>query len=77
MPGKKWLFGLLLAALSMTTGCCHFCDRWCGARSGYTPAAAPCCVPCCPQTVGASPVPAATGWNQPAAVAPVACVPCR
>jgi hypothetical protein len=79
MPGKKGLLGLLLALVSMTTGCCRMCDRFC--HSTPTVAAAPqCCyVPCCPAgTVAASPavpaVPAvpAAGWNQPGV-----CTPCR
>jgi hypothetical protein len=61
-----WLTGFLLAALA-NTGCCRWCERWCG--HGHAPAYAPTayapapthCVPCCPVPVccPSSPAPAA------------------
>ena len=77
MAAKKWVSWALLAVVSLTCGCCRFCDRWCGPHTAAAPAASCCCVPCChPGTVaGAAPAVPAAGWNQPAPVTGV-CVPC-
>ena len=78
MTAKRWWLAAVLT-VSLASGCCKFCDRWCG--SPHQAAAAPvCCYPaqpvyCTPVATTAAAVPAApaAGWNQPA----VPCVPCR
>jgi hypothetical protein len=82
MIGKKRIAFALLTALLASTGCCRLYDRWCGpTQTSYAVPAAQAvpCVPCCPAgtVAGAAPVAAAPAWNQPAVVAPRACVPCQ
>lgn len=52
MPGKRlWLAALAMALLG-STGCCRFCERWCG-HNYQNPAPVsyqqPACIPVCPQ----------------------------
>ena len=60
-----WLMGMLLA-LSANTGCCRWCEHWCGHRQYAQPVAyAPqqACVPCIPvQCCPSSPAP--TQWQR-------------
>ena len=57
-----WLMGLVLVGLA-NTGCCRWCERWCGPSHhgcaqpvAYAPQQQ--CVPCCPvQCCPASPAP--------------------
>ena len=67
-----WWAGAL--ALLSGTGCCRWCDRWCGAQHhAAAPAVgSPCCVPCAPVQPAAQccPVPAAAPCC-PTPVAPV------
>jgi hypothetical protein len=70
MPGKRFWGWTVLAASLTSTGCCSFCDRWCGQR--YNQSCAPvCCQPVCCQPCGPAnypPAPAANGsWTAPAA----------
>jgi len=71
MPGFGWLRAILLFGLAASTGCCAWCDRWCGHRSvalspsSVTPVY---CVPCTPvagsvATTAGQPLQPA--WNQP------------
>ncbi|OAI55106.1 hypothetical protein AYO44_02910 [Planctomycetaceae bacterium SCGC AG-212-F19] len=56
MAGKQWIKWAALGALMAATGCCRFCEHWCGpdnrAAAGYQAPCCqpvqPCCVPCCP-----------------------------
>jgi len=57
-----------LASVVGLSGCCWWCDKWCGERNyGGAPA---CCAPapsCCPQQQCCQPVPApvpAQNWSQ-------------
>lgn len=52
--------GLLLG---LTTGCCRFCDRWCG--HDYHPQQQ--CVPCCVPVNPCAPGPYTGGYIQPQA----------
>ena len=78
---KNGLWLVVLAALAANTGCCRWCDRWCGNQhtGGYAPAPACCapaqqCAPAC-QPVQCYPAPAAApvpvgsspaaGWQRP------------
>ena len=72
MPAKNWLLIALTAAILAGSGCCRFCERWCGHNyqnpvpvNYAQPAGA--CVPCCPQ-----PVCCPVGSSPAAPVAPVA-----
>jgi hypothetical protein len=75
MVRKACLMGLLLMGL-VNTGCCRWCERWCGhstptyaAPAAYA-APAQACVPCCPVApvvcCPSSPAPAAAGgqWQR-------------
>ena len=79
MPGKRVWLGLVGLLLLGSTGCCRWCERWCGnshptaAIPAYAPAANQCCVPCCPVPVGAgsSPAPFQAGqWQRNPACCP-------
>ncbi len=56
MAGKRWMLWAAMGALMAVTGCCRFCERWCGPEHpnccGYQQPAPACCTPCtpcCPQ----------------------------
>jgi hypothetical protein len=73
MTGKKMLWTALVAVLLGNTGCCRWCDRWCGHQQQYAPAAyAPAqqCAPVC-QPAYCAPAPVC----QPVGSSPVAAVP--
>gem|GEM_PF-5591011 len=67
MARKMWWMGMLLVVLS-STGCCRWCEHWCGQHHGYAQPVAyapqqcvPCCpVPCCPS----SPAPVQQPWQR-------------
>ena len=65
MTRKKLLWAALAALIVGNTGCCRWCDRWCGDRGASSRQCAQPCVPiCCPpapvcQPVHSSPVSAA------------------
>lgn len=75
MAGKK-LLGMAIAALLLAnTGCCRWCDRWCGNRQATPVCCTPapvCCPPapvCCPpapvcQPVHSSPVSGGPQWQR-------------
>ncbi|MCI0683670.1 MAG: hypothetical protein L0Y71_16310 [Gemmataceae bacterium] len=74
-----WLAGILLGAF-LNTGCCRWCERWCGAPHAapvaYAPQAyaapayaAPAyapqhCVPCCPVVCTPASSPAGGQWQR-------------
>ena len=51
MAGKQWIKWAAMGAMVAATGCCRFCEHWCGpehpAQQCCQPCQ-PCCVPCCP-----------------------------
>jgi hypothetical protein len=69
MVRKACLLGMLVIGL-VNTGCCRWCERWCGHAAPTYAAPAPAayaapaqaCVPCCPVVCcPSSPAPAAVG----------------
>jgi len=60
MPGMRTWVSVLTLTMLTCTGCCRFCDRWCGPHHVPASSAQPCCVPCCP-TYQPAPVCCPTG----------------
>jgi hypothetical protein len=72
----KWMRWAAMGALLAATGCCRFCERWCGpsptaAAYPHCVPCTPCCVPCCPPGTAPAhyqpqqPVPGqGTGWQR-------------
>ena len=56
MAAKRWGFLAIVVAVLGGTGCCRFCERWCGPQPQYAPTGC-CqpCVPCCPVPAAANP----------------------
>jgi hypothetical protein len=49
MSAKRWVCGVVMAALIGSTGCCRFCERWC------PPPGAACAPACCAPVQAAAP----------------------
>ena len=67
MTVRSWTLAAVGVLLGLTTGCCRFCEHWCGHdyHSGPYYQPAPCCVPCNPCAPGTY-----TGYIAPQACAP-------
>jgi hypothetical protein len=73
MAAKRFWAAAVILALAAMSGCCSWCDHWCPNRNSCTYAPCQPCQPvaqppCCPCPAGSSPapVPATSGWQQPA-----------
>jgi hypothetical protein len=71
MAGKRWWLPVALAMLMTASGCCRFCDRWCG--HGHGGATSQACVPCVPAPV-CCPTPAASAPVCPPGTVPATSV---
>jgi hypothetical protein len=79
MAAKRMWFAVVALTLTLSPGCCKWCEHWCGNQQ---PAGAQCqCVPCCaPQPCcppGTAPVPAvpAQNWQRPVYSGQPGCCP--
>jgi hypothetical protein len=70
MTRKFWLLTALLTSAALNTGCCRWCDRWCGNNNpppAYYPAPTACVPACAPAPVAcpAGCAPVASGFARP------------